>query len=288
MMHPVHCARCPRDGTWVRDCFHQKATILFVSGKIVVAPPALKLESAAMTGGMGGVGMHCARALAPLTRQLVVAGRSARNADMAPLLSAASVRAMQLDVGFAADMQALHSAQPRAVLHASGTLADGLIRNQRAGQVRRVWASKAPTACLRALHDMVTDIPGHCSVLFSSVAVPIAAAGQVRIATLSVPQNTRQQANYVAANSMLDAHASATQHAGGNAVSVQWGAWESEGAYTLLLRRSIHRHRDGERDSAAATRGDRSRHAVSLHRARCAPCSAHGSVASCSVGGQPV
>lgn len=144
----------------------------------MVAPPVLHIDSMAITGGMGGVGKQCAQALAPLTTRLLLAGRRAGGAQPAPW--ATSVTAMQLDVGMAADMQGLHAAAPHVVLHASGTLADGVVRNQHAASVRRVWASKAAKACLQGMHGLVMQLPACCSVIFSSVAVPIASAGQVR------------------------------------------------------------------------------------------------------------
>ena len=145
----------------------------------MVAPPELHTQSMAITGGMGGVGMQCAHALAPCTNRLLLAGRSARRPLPRLFASAALIQAVQLDVGMAADLQSLHSAQPKVVLHASGALADGVVRNLRAPLVRKVWASKASDAVLYGLHGLAMQLPMESTVLFSSVAVPIAAAGQV-------------------------------------------------------------------------------------------------------------
>jgi hypothetical protein len=73
----------------------------------------------------------------------------------------------------------------------------------------RVWGSKvAPLTAWRG------HLGGHqplaAVVLFSSVASLLGSAGQ---------------ASYSAANAALDAAASAGQHGGVAAVSMQWGAW---------------------------------------------------------------
>lgn len=152
-------------------------TVSPLAGKIVVLPPALRIDSVAITGGLGGVGMQCARDLAPYVSRLLLAGRGARQPP--PVPCATCIDVLRLDVGMASDMGSLHGLQPHVVLHSSGALADGVVVNQSLGTVRRVWASKAAGACLQGLHRASLQLPMHCTVLFSSVAVPLAAPGQV-------------------------------------------------------------------------------------------------------------
>ena len=101
---------------------------------------------------------------------------------------------------------------PMGIWHSAGMLADGLLPNQTAASLTRVYAPKAHGAGL--LQAAAGMAPLRTCVLFSSVAALLGGAGQ---------------SNYSAANSALDAHAS-WRHASGRAcVSVQWGAWAQVG-----------------------------------------------------------
>ena len=91
-------------------------------------------------------------------------------------------------------------------------LADGLLANQTAASLTRVYAPKAHGAGL--LQAAAGMTPLSTCVLFSSVSALLGGAGQ---------------SNYSAANSALDAHASWRHAIGRACVSVQWGAWAQVG-----------------------------------------------------------
>ncbi len=177
---------------------------------------------------------------------------------------------MQLDVGMLADVAAGLGGlvQPHVLLHASGVLRDGVVANQHAAGLRAVFAAKASDGCVEGLVDMLVRRPMQSTVLFSSVAVPVAAAGQVLLFVVIVliciclsivvvnvhvlvymhccvcmgsmflcgpyaPPITNTQSNYVAVNSTLDALAVCLQATGVATTSIQWGAWDSPGTENL-------------------------------------------------------
>lgn len=103
------------------------------------------------------------------------------------------------------------------VLHAAGVLQDSLIGNQSQSSIRAVMAPKAAINILAATAAM----PLQQLVLFSSVATCVGAAGQ---------------ANYVAANAVLDGWALAGRRQGVAVSSIQWGAWATAGEASVLPR----------------------------------------------------
>ena len=98
------------------------------------------------------------------------------------------------------------------ILHAAGVLVDGTLASQRLKGLQDVLGPKA-NAALR-LQTQALSRPVAFQVLFSSVAALLGSPGQ---------------ANYSAANSLLDALAGAAHQAGCVATSVQWGAWAGAG-----------------------------------------------------------
>ena len=178
-----------------------------------------------LSGGTGGLGLLTARWLAEDgAAALVLASRSGRvggesAAEWARLrASGASVRLERCDVADpAATRQLLARVQhalPRlhGVWHAAGVLADGLLPQQTAATLQRVFGPKAVAAW--GLQRGCAALPLQACALFSSVAALLGNAGQ---------------ANYAAANSCLDALASGRRGAGQAATSVQWGPWAEVG-----------------------------------------------------------
>ena len=178
-----------------------------------------------LSGGTGGLGLLTARWLAEGgAAALVLASRSGRvggesAAEWARLrASGASVRVERCDVADpAATRQLLARVQhalPRlhGVWHAAGVLADGLLPQQTAATLQRVFGPKAVAAW--GLQRGCAALPLQACALFSSVAALLGNAGQ---------------ANYAAANSCLDALASGRRGAGQAATSVQWGPWAEVG-----------------------------------------------------------
>ena len=97
-------------------------------------------------------------------------------------------------------------------VHASGVLADGVLLAQTLGSLRGVFAPKVEAAARLGLAAQTH--PSAFQLLFSSVASLLGSPGQ---------------ANYAAANALLDGMAAAAQQGGAAAVSVQWGAWAGAG-----------------------------------------------------------
>lgn len=113
-------------------------------------------------------------------------------------------------------LQGNEAPQPTAFMHASGVLADGIALRQTPASMRAVFGPKATAALACATGSVGARLPLQSTVLFSSVAVTIGAGGQ---------------ANYVAANSVLDAAAAQLQTRGSSTMSLQWGAWGSAGVW---------------------------------------------------------
>jgi len=110
-------------------------------------------------------------------------------------------------------------------IHSAGTLADATIPSQTARGVRRVMASKV--AALRSWGESGLSLGCHPSpsshVVFSSVASLLGAPGQ---------------ANYSAANAMLETWSIRRQQEGSATTAVQWGAWAGEG---MALESTVRR-----------------------------------------------
>ncbi|MFE9680737.1 type I polyketide synthase [Streptomyces sp. NPDC006285] len=99
---------------------------------------------------------------------------------------------------------------PSAVIHTAGRLADAAVDTLTPHRLDQVLSPKVDTAL--HLHDLIQD-PDCVFVMFSSVAGLVGNAGQ---------------ANYAAANSVLDALAQRRRTLGMRGLSLAWGLWESE------------------------------------------------------------
>lgn len=196
-----------------------------------------------ITGGMGGIGLEMAGHLAGTAgAKLVLVSRSAlpgretwdsylashseqdkisqRISKVRGLeVAGAEVLAVGANVADLSEMQAV-VAQAKArfgqidgVIHAAGTLNDGLMQMKTAEEARGVILPKVQGALVldEVLGDEVLDF----MVLFSSVSVMAGPAGQV---------------DYTAANAFLDAFAHyRTARDGSFTVAVNWGAWQEVG-----------------------------------------------------------
>jgi acyl carrier protein len=204
-------------------------------GKVVVRTPGFKAQGPAarssssggrilITGGLGSLGALVSEWLAARqAADVVLLGRSGRG--VAPLLgpsSAASgslTTAAMCDAGTAEDLAALlaapgwSSAKPVAgVMHAGGVLVDGVLSSQTIASIKAVFGPKIEAAAL--LVEVLPAQPSAFQVLFSSVASLLGSPGQ---------------ANYSAANAILDGMASSAQARGVASASMQWGAWSGAG-----------------------------------------------------------
>lgn len=208
-------------------------------GKVVVtaATPASALNapgtiredgSYLITGGLGGLGLKFAKWLADRgARHLVLVGRSAPNAAAERAIAdlrtlGATVKVVSADVSQRAEVQSLLgdiSPPLRGVLHAAGTLDDGIIREQTRERFDKVMAGKVQAAL--HLHDLTLAGELDMFVLFSSAASLLGSPGQ---------------ANYAAANAFLDGLAHQRHSQGLAALSVNWGAWAEVGMAAELDR----------------------------------------------------
>jgi len=100
----------------------------------------------------------------------------------------------------------------QAVFHSGGVLADATFPNQNLSRIRSVLAPKVDSARLWSNHTNLH--PSTMHVVFSSVAALLGSPGQ---------------ANYAAANAILDSMAESWQAQGSSGLSVQWGAWAEGG-----------------------------------------------------------
>ena len=196
-------------------------------GKVVVRvassnPAALVSGTQLLTGGTGGLGLLTARWLAQRGAPTVVlasrGGVLARGAaaEWAQLRAGgATIHLARCDVTEPSHLRRLLVQAGRelhGVWHAAGVLADGLLPQQTAATLQRVFGPKAMAAW--GLQRGCAALPLRACALFSSVAALLGNAGQ---------------ANYAAANSCLDALASGRRGAGLAATSVQWGPWAEVG-----------------------------------------------------------
>ncbi|MEX5637559.1 type I polyketide synthase, partial [Parafrankia sp. FMc2] len=190
-----------------------------------------------ITGGTGGLGRLIARWAAENgAEHVVLASRSGPAADgagaLAEELTATGVRVTvrACDVAVRSDVAGLLASladEPvLSVVHAAGTLDDGIVDGLTPDRLSGVLAAKATAA--RHLHELTEDRPLDAFVLFASTSGTIGAPGQ---------------ANYAAANAYLDALAEYRRSHGLPATSIAWGPWADAGmiadtAAPLPLRRS--------------------------------------------------
>ena len=202
-------------------------------GKIVVthssAPasaPTLVREDGTylVTGGLSGLGLKVAQWLAERgAKHLVLVGRrgftdEAKMALAAMRSGGATVETVKLDVADAPAVETfldtLRAKSPplRGVLHAAGTIDDGAIISQGWGRFAAVLRSKATGT--QILDRLTRKDPLDWFVMFSSAASIVGSPGQ---------------ANYAAANTILDVVAHERRRLGRPAQSINWGAWQEVG-----------------------------------------------------------
>src|SRR5260221_1255580 len=102
-----------------------------------------------------------------------------------------------------------------AVIHCAAVLADGLVESLSGEQIDRVFVPKVDPAW--NLHELSAGMDLSAFVLFSSM-----------VGTLGSPG----QANYAAANAVLDALAQKRQAQGRPATSIAWGHWGRQSGTT--------------------------------------------------------
>ncbi|MFE2729213.1 SDR family NAD(P)-dependent oxidoreductase, partial [Kitasatospora sp. NPDC059327] len=199
-------------------------------GKNVLRLPApLDPEGTVLvTGGTGTLGRLVARHLVTGhgVRHLLLASRRGPRADEAGALVAeladlgARATVVSCDVADRGALAGLLAGVPAdrpltAVVHAAGLLDDGLAESLTDEQLSRVLRPKADAAI--ALHELTVDEDLAAFVLFSSGAGLLGTPGQ---------------ANYAAANAVLDGLAVRRGAEGRPGLSIGWGLWEERSALT--------------------------------------------------------
>ncbi|GAA3185741.1 MULTISPECIES: type I polyketide synthase [Streptomyces] len=192
-----------------------------------------------ITGGTGVLGSLVARHLVTAhgARHLLLTGRRGPDAPGAAALArdlrglgAATVTLAACDAGDREALARLLATVPEdrpltAVVHTAAVLDDGVLAALDANRVARVLRPKADAAL--HLHDLTAHLPLRRFLLFSSTAGVLGAPGQ---------------ANYAAANALLDALARHRHAAGLPATALAWGYWE----------RTAEREQQLDRDGLAA------------------------------------
>nr|WP_309501167.1 SDR family NAD(P)-dependent oxidoreductase [Saccharopolyspora gloriosae] len=177
-----------------------------------------------ITGGTGALGAQVARRLAETgARHLVLLSRSGIDApgakelrdDLAELGAGTAIEAC--DVADRAALEAVLADIPAehpltGVVHAAGVLDDGVLDGLTPDRFTAVLRTKVTAALL--LDELTREHEPAAFVLFSSASAAVGNAGQ---------------ANYAAANAVLDALAEQRHAHGLPATSIAWGAWGGEG-----------------------------------------------------------
>ncbi|TYC75466.1 amino acid adenylation domain-containing protein [Stappia sp. BW2] len=186
-----------------------------------------------LTGGMGGIGQHVAKAIAASVNSpsLWLTGRSPMTPAIREGLSelealGASVRYRSIDVTDELAVSGLlheieqDEGELDGVIHGAGLTRDGLLTGKTEETFREVLAPK--TSGIRLLDEVIGDRPLDFMVLFASAAGALGNPGQ---------------SDYATANAFLDSFAAwrnsqvagGTRH--GRTVSIDWPYWREGGMH---------------------------------------------------------
>ncbi|MEW2113867.1 SDR family NAD(P)-dependent oxidoreductase, partial [Streptomyces sp. NPDC005474] len=201
-------------------------------GKVVLTVPRA-LDPAGtvlITGGTGGVGRAVAEHLVAAhgVRRLLLTSRRGPDAPGADELREldAEVTVVACDAADPEQVRELLASVPdlTAVIHAAGVVDDGLVTDLTGERLDAVLTPKADAA--RLLHDLTLRHDLAAFVLFSSAAGVLGAPGQ---------------ANYAAANAVLDTLAAERGRAGLPATAMAWGLWAGTGMGAELSEQDLLR-----------------------------------------------
>lgn len=192
------------------------------------AKKAFKADKAGIyliSGGSGALGLETAKWLAARGAGEVIllsrnGGRTSVEKEMARLTveTGTLIHMAKGDVGCRSQMESLFKDMTKngrtlkGVVHAAGTISDGLLINQDRSRFEHVLHPKVAGAWL--LHELTAAIQLDFFVCYSSVASVLGFAGQ---------------GNYAAANSYLEGLVYYRRSLGLPAAAVAWGPWENGG-----------------------------------------------------------
>ena len=218
--------------------FHDAGALPLIdkaSASVRIKPDASYL----ITGGFGGFGLSMAMWLASQgAEHLVLVGRSGAASDQAKqtltelAVRGVHVKAVAADIGDASQLATMFAdiaaTMPplKGIFHAAGVLDDQNLRDIDQASLDKVMRPKALGAW--HLHQLSLPLALDCFVLFSSISALI---------------GNRNQGNYVAANTFLDALAHHRHALGLAAISVNWGALAEVGmaaSNTSVLQHLAH------------------------------------------------
>jgi NAD(P)-dependent dehydrogenase (short-subunit alcohol dehydrogenase family)/acyl carrier protein len=213
--------------TAVRGGAVYRPQLVQVLGTVATRPARRPLDpngTVLITGGTGTLGRLLARHLVAThgVRHLVL---TSRRGPAAPGIAefcagiAANIEVVACDAAdFEAMATVLKNRSLTAVIHAAGITDDAAITTLTPDQMHRVLRPKVDAAL--HLDQLTVEMDLAAFIMFSSAS-----------ATLGIPG----QANYAAANAVLDALAYRRQRAGLPGVSLAWGLWEETSTITGRL-----------------------------------------------------
>jgi malonyl CoA-acyl carrier protein transacylase len=189
--------------------------------------PLNSQNSYLITGGLGGLGLKLAQWLVQQgAKYLILVGRRGASSKANQTIKAleqvgAKILVTQADVSQEEDLlrvlEACKASMPPlgGIIHAAGTIDDGILQSQSWERFRKVMAPKVLGTW--NLHNLTQDIPLDFFIMFSSLSSLGCSPGQ---------------GNYAAANAFIDAIAHYRQAQGLPALSINWGPWAEVGMAT--------------------------------------------------------
>jgi len=210
---------------------------IFAGREVPALPRAMAQGPVLVTGGVGGIGLVAAEALAEVgARCLILSSRSGdfpKGLGIEERLEAmrswgVTVKTEKCDTGKEKDVVALldriraDHGSLTAVVHTSGLMSEKALAEMEPSGMKRVFDPKAEGASFLHRHTCNDDISAF--VMFSST---------------SALRGSRGQANYAAANTYLDELARLRKSQGLPAISVQWPKVELSGEVPGGLAMSV-------------------------------------------------